>query len=238
MSSISRSHAKLEVKRRGGIISEISTEFLNYLIMGNTPSPSWKYNCYGNKVVEAYRFKKAGRSIFIISEDKFMQALDNYKPETKNPITEKILVIVFEFDVQLPESSNPYHSNEINKINNNPNINNLEKYKIFKQFIDKLKNENQVFIDHNSYSDTFSYTVEYTYRFLKLFKKDDIAGSTRLINQLNKMISETGIKGIFKYYERQEGAAFKKLKECLPEKYQQLKELSPFSMPPASAPNC
>src|ERR1700739_1268954 len=94
---ISRSMAENEVKLRNGYISERVTSQLDYLIVGTTPNPQWKYGKYGNKIQTAINLRNKVQKPFIIQECDFIDALSLNFPIKDDHVAEKILVIKYNF---------------------------------------------------------------------------------------------------------------------------------------------
>lgn len=73
-----RDKAQQAVKDRGGIVSESNsfTANVNYLVVGEAGSESWKYKRYGTKIETAMEYLRAGKTnVKIIKETDFLKAL-------------------------------------------------------------------------------------------------------------------------------------------------------------------
>ncbi|MBU2113689.1 MAG: BRCT domain-containing protein [Gammaproteobacteria bacterium] len=66
--------AKL-VRQAGGIFSKGLTQTTNYLVIGANGNPCWAYSCYGRKVEQAVKHRKAGIPLVILHENDFHDAL-------------------------------------------------------------------------------------------------------------------------------------------------------------------
>lgn len=62
------------VTQRGGIIKSVSKN-LDYLVLGELSSHSWKYTSFGNKIDAAIELKNSGIPLLIVSEAQWVQAL-------------------------------------------------------------------------------------------------------------------------------------------------------------------
>jgi len=60
---------------RGGLIYQRVKKDLNYLVIGTMTTHEWKYTSYGTKIEKAIYYKKKGVSIFIVSEEQWIQFL-------------------------------------------------------------------------------------------------------------------------------------------------------------------
>lgn len=64
------------IERRGGVFSGCVTDAVEYLIVGVGGSPCWAYSCYGRKIEDAVSRRKKGKSIVIVNEHDFWDALE------------------------------------------------------------------------------------------------------------------------------------------------------------------
>lgn len=65
------------VESRGGIFKNTVTKSIDYLVVGGNGNPCWVFSCYGRKVENAVKLKKAGIRIIIIHESDFWDELAN-----------------------------------------------------------------------------------------------------------------------------------------------------------------
>lgn len=72
-----RAEMATAVQSLGGIVKSAVTAKTNYLIVGNAGNPCWAYACYGRKIEEAVRLRKAGESVLIVNETDFWDAVDD-----------------------------------------------------------------------------------------------------------------------------------------------------------------
>lgn len=66
-----RSDIKILIESKGGIFKNTVTKDTSYLVVGNESSSCWTFSCYGRKVEQAVKLRKAGSSILIIQENDF-----------------------------------------------------------------------------------------------------------------------------------------------------------------------
>lgn len=59
---------------RSGVSSKV-----DYLVVGNAGSSCWAYSCYGRKVEEAMKLRKAGKKIIIVNETDFWDAVNDFR---------------------------------------------------------------------------------------------------------------------------------------------------------------
>jgi hypothetical protein len=71
-------------------------ERLNYLVVGDVPSPGWKHGSYGRKILAA-RALSAHNGPQIVSEGSFMEALAAFPPHDSGSIDSKVLVCNYKF---------------------------------------------------------------------------------------------------------------------------------------------
>ena len=74
----SRKALMLAARTNGGIVKTEVSGQLDYLVVGALGNPCWKYACYGRKIDEAMKLRKAGKNIQIISEIDFWDAVDDF----------------------------------------------------------------------------------------------------------------------------------------------------------------
>ncbi len=70
-----RDALEAQVRELGGSVSRSVTQKLKYLVIGAAGNPCWAYACYGRKVEQAVRLRKAGHPILIIHEHDFHDAV-------------------------------------------------------------------------------------------------------------------------------------------------------------------
>ncbi len=63
------------VKARGGIWRTDVSGKTDYLVVGSSGSPGWKYMCLGDKLARAMQLQRAGCGIQIVWEDDFWDAV-------------------------------------------------------------------------------------------------------------------------------------------------------------------
>lgn len=64
------------VLSRGGRVAQEVSEQTDYLIASTGDCPYWAFSCYGRKVEEALKLRRAGRPIVIVDERDFWDALN------------------------------------------------------------------------------------------------------------------------------------------------------------------
>ena len=62
----SREELAQEIERRGGLFSKTLVKTVDYLVIGADGNPCWAYACYGRKVEEAVKYRKAGCKIVLV----------------------------------------------------------------------------------------------------------------------------------------------------------------------------
>lgn len=70
-----RSDIKFIIEEKGGVFIENIRKDLDFLIIGSGGNPCWAYSCYGRKVEEAVELRKQGKSIQIVHELDFWDAI-------------------------------------------------------------------------------------------------------------------------------------------------------------------
>lgn len=70
-----RSEMQARIADAGGIIHENVRQSTNYLIVGADGNPCWAYACYGRKVEQAVKFRRAGFPVQIVHEHDLHDAL-------------------------------------------------------------------------------------------------------------------------------------------------------------------
>jgi DNA polymerase III epsilon subunit-like protein len=66
-----RSDIKVLVESQGGIFKNTVVKDTSYLVVGNEGNPCWAFSCYGRKVEQAVKLRKAGSNILIVHENDF-----------------------------------------------------------------------------------------------------------------------------------------------------------------------
>lgn len=74
-SKASRFGIKHRIESRGGRYKNALAEETDYLIVGDDGSPCWAFSCYGRKVEQAMKMRRAGHHIQIIHESDFWNAI-------------------------------------------------------------------------------------------------------------------------------------------------------------------
>ena len=74
-STAPRSEIVKVVNEAGATFSKGVTKKVDYLIIGNEGNPHWAFSCYGRKVEQAVKLRKAGGSILLVHENDFWDAL-------------------------------------------------------------------------------------------------------------------------------------------------------------------
>lgn len=67
------------VESMGGKFKDTVTKDTKYLVIGDNGNPCWAFSCYGRKVEQAVDLRKKGKSILIIHEHDFWNAVENVK---------------------------------------------------------------------------------------------------------------------------------------------------------------
>ena len=70
-SQASQVEIKTLIESRGGIFKNNVVKHTAYLLVGNKNHPVWAFSCYGRKVDQAVKLRKAGSSILIVHENDF-----------------------------------------------------------------------------------------------------------------------------------------------------------------------
>jgi hypothetical protein len=68
--------ANLIQERGGRVVPSVSSK-VGYLIVGSDGNPCWMYACYGRKVEQAVKFRKAGVRLQIVHENDFHDAIED-----------------------------------------------------------------------------------------------------------------------------------------------------------------
>ena len=63
------------VHERGGICQPGVTRELDFLVVGNQGNPAWAFCCYGRKIEQVVKLRKAGLRILLVNEMDFWDAL-------------------------------------------------------------------------------------------------------------------------------------------------------------------
>jgi hypothetical protein len=95
---LKRAVAEREVRARGGRTLDRISDNLDYLVVGDEPSPAWKFGSYGRKIEQALSvFKATRRNPRLLSESAFMEALAVCPATNSGAIDEKVVVATFKF---------------------------------------------------------------------------------------------------------------------------------------------
>jgi hypothetical protein len=95
---LKRTQAEREVRARCGFTIDKVTPQLDYLVVGSTPSPSWKYGSYGSKINDALQLIEEQRiKPIFISESWYMELLSLHPVLEEGEIDEKIIVYKYIF---------------------------------------------------------------------------------------------------------------------------------------------
>jgi hypothetical protein len=70
-----RGNAEEIASELGAEVQQATNGQTDYVIVGDIPTPSWKFGKYGNKVMRALELRDSGSEIRIISEDCFCSAI-------------------------------------------------------------------------------------------------------------------------------------------------------------------
>ncbi len=76
-SKASQVEIKALIESRGGFFKTNVVKDTAYLIVGNKSHPVWAFSCYGRKVDQAVKLRKAGSSILIVHENDFWDQLQD-----------------------------------------------------------------------------------------------------------------------------------------------------------------
>lgn len=63
------------VTERGGLVSPSVKVDLNYLVIGTMASREWAHSSHGRKIEKALEYQNKGHSVFIVSEEQWVQFL-------------------------------------------------------------------------------------------------------------------------------------------------------------------
>ncbi len=72
----SSTEMKTMVESRGGRFKASVVKDTDYLIVANKENPCWAFSCYGRKVEQAVKLRKAGNHIQIVHEDDFWAQIE------------------------------------------------------------------------------------------------------------------------------------------------------------------
>jgi hypothetical protein len=98
MIHLKRTAAEREVLRRGGLVVDVVNEHLDYLIVGEIPSPAWMHGDYGRKIERARTLvARATCQLRIVSEGVFLDALAAHPALDSPESTTKVLVVTYSF---------------------------------------------------------------------------------------------------------------------------------------------
>jgi len=92
LAELKRTQAEREVRARKGFSQKVINKELDFLVLGSIPSPGWKHGDYGNKTHRALELINDGAKLKIISENDFMESLENYVPIGSGEINDKLLI--------------------------------------------------------------------------------------------------------------------------------------------------
>ncbi|ACL76176.1 BRCT domain-containing protein [Ruminiclostridium cellulolyticum] len=67
------------VESLGGKFKNTVTKDTKYLVIGDNGNPCWAFSCYGRKVEQAVTLRKSGKSILIVHENDFWNAVESVK---------------------------------------------------------------------------------------------------------------------------------------------------------------
>jgi hypothetical protein len=99
-----RKDAEQEVRARGGMTQPGVTATLDYLVIGDIPSPSWAFGDYGTKIQKALDLKAEGRrKPRIVSEGEFFENLLRTPPNNSGAIDSKIISCTYRVSVDSAE---------------------------------------------------------------------------------------------------------------------------------------
>ncbi len=210
LAELTREQAEKECRARDGLSIKSINKELDYLVIGSIPSNGWKFGDYGNKIVKAKQVIELGAKLQMISEDEFMESLENHHVTNSGDINEKILICKFKALV----------------INGDFDIEGFEKY------LGELKNMENSHVSAKL-EDPFIYQDLYGQ-----FEGIDLTGmiliQCRIVfhilldsdcqliaNKIKKGFDEIeGVKGEFSWSEKTEGSvSFAQMIKLIPQKY-------------------
>ena len=115
MPDLKRSAAEREVRARGGLTTDVVNDRLNYLIVGDKPSPAWKYGSFGRKI-ELARAISGGAVVRtrIVSESAFMLSLAQTPQSNGGAIDGKVVVCSYKFLV--PDAPNAFDEGAVERL--------------------------------------------------------------------------------------------------------------------------
>jgi hypothetical protein len=107
LAHLKRTAAQREVRARGGYTLDVVNPQLDYLVIGDTPSPAWKFGNYGRKIeaARALATVRQGRP-YLISESAFVEYLAFTPASDAVRTDEKVVVATYKF-VIAPGSAHP-----------------------------------------------------------------------------------------------------------------------------------
>lgn len=95
-----RKDAEREVRARGGLSQSGVNATLDYLVVGDIPSPGWSFGDYGSKIDKAMQYRAAGaRKPKIVSESDFLEDLATTAPTNSGAIDTKVIVCSYYLSV-------------------------------------------------------------------------------------------------------------------------------------------
>lgn len=100
LKDVERSEAHAEVKYREGFIAKDMNGFVDYLVVGDIPNPSWKFGSFGTKMNKAINLRKATGKPLIIREETFLEHLSEIIPLSSEIKSFKIIQIKAHFFTQ------------------------------------------------------------------------------------------------------------------------------------------
>ena len=100
LAHLKRTAAQREVRARGGFTLDVVNPQLDYLVVGDRPSPAWKYGSFGRKIEAARALAdiKLGRPR-LISETTFVESLALIAAANATTTGEKVAVAIYRFVV-------------------------------------------------------------------------------------------------------------------------------------------
>ena len=92
LAELTRAQAERESRSRDGLSQKTINKELDYLVIGSIPSTGWKFGDYGNKIIKARKLIEDGAKLKMISEDEFMESIENHHVTNNGDIDEKVLI--------------------------------------------------------------------------------------------------------------------------------------------------
>jgi len=98
LADVKRATAESEVRARGGLTCDRINERLDYLVVGDTPSPAWKHGSYGRKIEAALALHAGGASRpQLVQESAFIEALALTPRSNSGAVDQKVVVATYKF---------------------------------------------------------------------------------------------------------------------------------------------